>query len=226
MIKATVTNLNNPIFIMGLTEGNVQRLKAGQPILAPIASFGVDTPGQIAIMYGHSEQSIYDDMVSHGLINDQTIVHRDSKLDVIDAIERRTDKLLISTVGLPRSGKSYWARSQAYPIVNPDSIRIAIHGQQFVAEAERFVWATAHAMVESLFLAGHNTVVLDACNNTRKRRDEWRSDEWDTVFKVTNTPAEVCLERARAEGDQAIIPIIERMAKEHEPLGEDEIAWP
>jgi len=102
----------------------------------------------------------------------------------------------------------------------------AIHGQRFVFEAEPFVWATAKAMVRALFLAGHSTVVLDACNNTAARRDEWRSKDWDTVFKVVSTPAGVCLERALAENDEYIVKHIERMANEHEPLGEEEIAWP
>ena len=35
---------------------------------------------------------------------------------------------LIVMVGLPRSGKTTWARKQGYPIVNPDSIRLAFHG--------------------------------------------------------------------------------------------------
>ena len=81
-------------------------------------------------------------------------------------------------------------------------------------------------MVRSLFLAGHDTVILDACNNTRMRRDEWRSDEWDTVFKVIPESHLVCYTRADAQGDAGIVPVIERMAAEHEPLSDDEIAWP
>src|SRR5882672_916000 len=151
MIKATIRDPKNPIIIMGLSEGNIQRLKAGQPILAPINSFGVEQPGEIAIIYGSTEQAIADDLAKHGLINDQTIIHRDPKMDAIEAIKREKDKLLICTVGLPRSGKSTWARSQSFPIVCPDAIRIAIHGQRFISEAEPFVWATAKAMVRALF---------------------------------------------------------------------------
>ena len=226
MIKATITGLEEPIILMGLSEGNIQRLKAGQPILATIRSFGIDQPGSITIIYGESEQAITDELYKGGFIGPQTIVHRDAKLDAIEAVKREKDKLLIATVSLPRSGKSTWARSQAYPIVNPDSIRLAIHGQRFIAEAEPFVWATTKAMVRALFLAGHDTVILDTCNNTMARRDEWRSKEWDLVFKVVSTPAEVCIERAQRENDQAIIPVIERMANEHDRLGEEEIAWP
>src|SRR5262245_596941 len=133
---------------------------------------------------------------------------------------------LICLVGLPYSGKTTWARSQSLPIVCPDAIRLALHGQRFVFEAEPFVWAIAKAMVRSLFHAGHDVVILDATNNTRKRRDEWRSKEWDTVFKVISTPADVCTARAFDERNEEIISVIERMAAEHEALGEDEIVWP
>lgn len=138
---------------------------------------------------------------------------------------KRTRNLLIAMVGLPRSGKSTWARSRPFPIVSPDAIRLAIHGQRFVAEAEAFVWATAKAMVRALFLAGHDTVILDACNNTRARRDEWRSKDWDVAFNVIPADAAECIERAEREGDLYIIPVITRMADEHEPLGEDEKQW-
>lgn len=136
-----------------------------------------------------------------------------------------TTKTLIAMVGLPRSGKSTWAKATGHPIVSPDAIRLALHGQRFVAEAEPFIWAIAKVTTRALFLAGHQAVILDATNNTRKRRDEWKSKHWDTVFKVINTPDQVCLDRAIAEGDESIVDVIKRMSAEHEPLGEDEIAF-
>jgi predicted kinase len=133
-----------------------------------------------------------------------------------------TEKLLVATVGLPRSGKTTWARRQGVPIVNPDSIRLAIHGCRYVEQAEPLVWAIAKTMVRSLFLAGHDVVVLDACNVTRKRRQEWISNEWRTLFKLVDADAEECLYRARRECDQYIVPIIRKQAREFEPLGLDE----
>lgn len=132
---------------------------------------------------------------------------------------------LIVTVGLPRSGKTTWSRTQSYPIVNPDSIRLAIHGQRFVQNAEGYVWAVTETMIRALFLAGHDKVILDATNVSRKRRDRWQSKEWETRFKVIDTPKSICLERAKANADAEIIPIIERMASELEALGEDEKLW-
>ena len=116
------------------------------------------------------------------------------------------------TVGLPRSGKTTWARLQGHPIVNPDSIRLALHGQRFYGPAEPLVWATAHLMVDALFKAGHETVILDACNVSAKRRDEWKSHAPE--MQVFNTGPVTCLERALALNDQEIFPVIERMAEE------------
>lgn len=137
-------------------------------------------------------------------------------------------KLLICTVGLPRAGKSTWSREQmgTTPVVNPDSIRLAIHGQAFILEAEPFVWATAKAMVKSLFIAGHTTVILDATCITRAERDQWKSLEWQTEFKVFDASAMVCEERAGASGRPDLVPVIARMAMRQEPLGDDEKVFP
>ncbi len=126
-----------------------------------------------------------------------------------------TNKTLIATVGLPRSGKTTWATAQSAPVVNPDSIRLALHGQRFITLAEPFVWAIAAVMVRALFLSGHDVVILDATNTTQKRRDAWRSEDWDIMFKLFPTPKEECIRRAG--DDTEIIPIIERMDAQREP---------
>lgn len=123
---------------------------------------------------------------------------------------------LILTVGLPRGGKTTWARQQGVPIVNPDSIRLALHGERFISLAEPFVWAIAKLMVRALFLAGHQQVIVDATNTTQKRRDEWRSPDWTLAYKIIPATAQECISRAKAEGDQYIIPHIERMAATYE----------
>lgn len=125
-------------------------------------------------------------------------------------------------VGLPRSGKSTWARATGHPIVCPDAIRLALHGQRFVPEAEPFVWAIAKVMVAALFEAGHSCVILDACNTTRKRRDEWKDPRWDRSFRVLDTHAEACIQRAHETGREDILPVIERMAAQYEPVSAEE----
>lgn len=125
---------------------------------------------------------------------------------------------LILTVGLPRSGKSTWAMQQGHPVVNPDSIRLALHGRPFAIEAEPMVWAIAYLMVLALFKAGHSTVVLDATNISEKRRDDWLSKDWQCRYVCFDTPAHVCIERARSLGQEELVPIIERMAAD--------LTWP
>ena len=132
-------------------------------------------------------------------------------------------KKLIMTIGLPRCGKSTWAKEQKlYPIVNPDSIRLAMHGQRFCIQAEPFVWATAFIMTDALFKAGHNTVILDATNTNSDRRDDWikrfPEEEYDIDCKIFDTSKEVCIQRAIDTGQEDLIPVIEKMAEEMESL--------
>jgi predicted kinase len=131
------------------------------------------------------------------------------------------ERRLIATVGLPRSGKSTWSRANGAPVVNPDSIRHALYGQDWYLPAEPWIWAIAGTMVEALFLAGHQTVILDATMNTRWKRQQVidRHGKY-VVWKVFHTPAEVCRERARALGQEDLIPAIDKMEREWD-FGDD-----
>jgi len=134
-------------------------------------------------------------------------------------------RVLVMMVGLPRSGKSTIAnllRSRYHwPIVCPDSVRLALTGQPFVRQAEGFVWATTKVMVRSLFLSGHDRVILDATNLKRRDRDSWY---WPKEFlrevHVVPTSKEVCLERAGE--DTALREAIERMAENVDPIHPEE----
>ena len=133
--------------------------------------------------------------------------------------------ILYMTVGLPRSGKSTWSRKyNKSPIVNPDSIRLVINknGQRYVEENEPEVWRIAKIMVAALFKAGHKKVILDATNIKKKNRDFFKSNEYSRVFVQFNATKEECIHRAIYIGDLEIIPIIERMAEEFEPISSDE----
>lgn len=134
------------------------------------------------------------------------------------------ENILILTVGLPRSGKSTWSKASGHPVVNPDSIRLALHGNAFIPEAEPMVWAMAKYMVKALFLAGHSRVVLDATNTTIKRRNEWVDASWSRRFKVFDIDALVCRERAIASERLDLLPVIMRMSAQFEPLSGSEKA--
>jgi len=124
------------------------------------------------------------------------------------------NNILLMTVGLPRSGKSTWSRKQDCPIVNPDSIRLAIHGQAFIEDAEPIVWTIAKYMVKALFIAGHNKVVLDATSISKIAREFWINDMWECRYIPFVVPKSTCIERAKTSNREDLIPIIERMDEE------------
>lgn len=133
---------------------------------------------------------------------------------------------LLSLLGLPRSGKSTITarlrRELGAPVVNADSIRLALHGQRYHPLAESFVFAIRECMVRSLFLAGHDLVIYDETNFSRATRDRMKSKDWDNVYLVVDTSPEICKERAIATEQPDLIPVIDSMAARYEPLGEDE----
>lgn len=131
---------------------------------------------------------------------------------------------LIMTVGLPQSGKSTWARKQGHPIVSPDAIRPSLHGQAYIQDAEPWVWTIARTMVQSLFAAGHDTVILDATSTTRERRDAWLSDSWGLEFVVFCSRWRTCCARAIADGKPELVDVICRMNDAGDQEGMDPIA--
>lgn len=79
------------------------------------------------------------------------------------------------------------------------------------------VWVIAEIMVKALFKAGHNVVIVDATNNTAKRRVFWERQLGNTARiepEIFNASAEECIKRARLIDDEEIIPVIERMDAE------------
>lgn len=100
------------------------------------------------------------------------------------------------------------------PVVCPDEIRIALHGQRFVPDAEHFVWGTAKLMVKALFGAGHDTVIVDATNCSSRSRKEWVGGNWGIVYQFFQEDPEVCKQRAIDSGQPDLIPVIERMYPE------------
>lgn len=131
-------------------------------------------------------------------------------------------KSLIITVGLPRSGKSTWAKGYTYPIVSTDSIRLAIYEQPYIKSAEPYIWAIAQTMVKSLFLAGHDAIILDATNTTKERRKIWISDSWNTFYKEFTTPKSECIKRAIDSNQEYLINVIENMYNKFEEINEKE----
>lgn len=111
------------------------------------------------------------------------------------------------------------------PVVNRDTIRLALHGHAYLGKAEPFVKAISNVMIESLFLYGEPIVICDETCYSRAARDFLRSPLWDTYFYEVPTPPDVCKERAIATDQEYLLPVIDEMWSRREPLGPEELKY-
>ena len=149
-------------------------------------------------------------------------------LDTTFVTSANTNNKLILTQGLPRSGKSTWAREQGFPVVSPDAIRLATFGRRWWGPGEHIVWATAKTMVRALFMAGHEKVILDSTALLRKNRDFFKHNValyYRRYVKVIDTPMEVCKERARKSHPE-LVDVIQRMSDTDEAIEPSEFIFP
>lgn len=142
-------------------------------------------------------------------------------------IEPKRLAKVILTVGFPYAGKSTWARDcKGSPIVSPDEIRLVTHGQRFHRQLEPLVWLIAEAMVKTLAWTGSSIIIVDACHVTEAQRTAWKEklegEPVEVMFTQFPATAEQCIERARKAGDEEIVPVIEKMAAQFQPLTESE----
>ena len=109
--------------------------------------------------------------------------------------------ILLLTVGLPRSGKSTWARKQDAPIVCRDSIRESLTGDRRNFGEEKEVSRIEEIMVKALLLSGHEKVIVDATHLRIKYRHRWekfaKDNDYKVVYKTFDTSMKECQKRAR-----------------------------
>lgn len=123
--------------------------------------------------------------------------------------------------GLPRAGKSTLASTiKGGVIVSKDSIRLALHGQPFVEELESTVHTIYKHMVSALLYSGHRVIILDECFLTARSVQEVRSmwPDAEVVEHLVPTTVDECVRRARACGQEYLVPVIESMAQSAEWL--------
>lgn len=70
----------NCVIGLGLSEKNVQRIRAGEPITIDFLELGLPWQGKIVIFHGETELKMMQGLKEAGFITDQTEQHIDPKL--------------------------------------------------------------------------------------------------------------------------------------------------
>lgn len=73
MIKFSATKDGKSFFGFGITDGNIEKLKEGKPIVIDMSSIGMGD-GQMMIFYGPTEQDIIEELQALELISNRTEV--------------------------------------------------------------------------------------------------------------------------------------------------------
>lgn len=124
-------------------------------------------------------------------------------------------------VGLPRSGKSTYARKnlRGIPIVSADQLRLLVYGQRFWQAGEPLMW-NIHDLFLQALLDQRLDVVIDKTSITKKQRqklyDLADKNAYLTCVVALSTSKEECISRARATDQPDLIPVIERMYEQME----------
>lgn len=127
-------------------------------------------------------------------------------------------------VGLPASGKSYWAREKAKPydvIVSSDSIREELYGDASIQDDPGRVFNIMFQRTRAALHAGRTTF-YDATNINAKRRINFLKSlkklfpDLHCICVVVATPIDVCQERNSER--ERVVPtyVIDRMLRQFE----------
>jgi hypothetical protein len=68
MIKFAAKTSNGPLFGFGLTQGNIDHLRAGEPIVVSLADLG-GPDLHVLVMYGETEAALVAELKAHDLLD-------------------------------------------------------------------------------------------------------------------------------------------------------------
>lgn len=133
---------------------------------------------------------------------------------------------IIVLVGLPGSGKSYWANEQKLPVLSSDAIREMLTGDASNQNANRIVFGVLRSLLIARIKAGAPVTCVDTTALTpRERRSFVRLAElWDCEIEAVffDVPLEVC--KARNQARHRVVPesVMDRFAARLRPPSVDE----
>ncbi len=74
MLKMAGRGPDGPVFFLGLSRGNIDRLTHDQPIQVNLADMG-GPDIKIVIVFEETEQILFDKIKAAGMIDTKTIIH-------------------------------------------------------------------------------------------------------------------------------------------------------
>lgn len=123
-------------------------------------------------------------------------------------------------VGLPRSGKSTFIKDwQDSPVCFPrvvlcaDVFREVILGQPYRKAAEPIVHAHVLTAARALIKSGYD-VMIDECNTSKRSLYSIFEIDPAAEYVMVKTPTETCRQRALALNQGALLPVIDRAARQ------------
>jgi len=125
-------------------------------------------------------------------------------------------------IGLPRAGKSTWARDYktSEVVISADEFRQLMYGQRYYAEGKAMMWATRDISLKILMQQGVN-IIIDETNTTVQARAKLlklatKYDYYAEAIWIDATQY-MCRVRAAQADQKDLIPIIEKMSDQLEP---------
>jgi predicted kinase len=136
--------------------------------------------------------------------------------------ENQSMKTITVMCGLPRCGKSTWVKNnkKLEVVISADDLRYIVYNQRFWAEGEALMWSIRSIMLKYLMQQGID-IIIDETNTTKGRRMPILKMAKQYGYYVIGNVIEgytpdMCKERAIREGQNDLIPIIDRMAEQFE----------
>jgi predicted kinase len=126
--------------------------------------------------------------------------------------------------GLPRSGKTTWMKENKYNqvVISADSIRYLVYNQRFWADGEPLMWSVRTMMLRYMLSQGVD-IIIDETNLTEKIRASiiklarnYAGYRIECVVMKDASNVDLCLERAKTDNMEDLVPVITRMAEQLE----------